>query len=320
MHQSVLLKEAVELLGVRADGVYVDATAGAGGHVRAILERLGPTGRVYAIDRDPAALARLASTADVGGDARCCLRQGNFADLSALLKAEGLESISGVLMDLGISSDQLDDPERGLSFNQDGPLDMRLCPRDDVTAAEIVNQADLTELVHIFRTYGEESRAMAVARAIVREREKAPIETTTQLADMVSRVVGRKRKHHPATRVFQALRIAVNDELGSLERGLDGALASLEEGGRLVVISFHSLEDRIVKRFMRRHEGTWESLHEGGEAWRGELPRVKRTLRKFVSAGDDEVRRNPRARSAKCRAVERVRDQFEDMSNTQRNG
>ena len=320
MHQSVLLEEAVELLGIRADGVYVDATAGAGGHVRAILERLGPTGRVYAIDRDPAALARLASLADVGGDARCRLLQGNFADFSALLKAEEIESISGVLMDLGISSDQLDNPERGLSFNQDGPLDMRLCPMDDVTAAEIVNQADLMELVHIFRTYGEESRAMAVARAIVREREKAPIETTTQLAEIVSRVVGRKRKHHPATRVFQALRIAVNDELGSLERGLDGALASLEEGGRLVVISFHSLEDRMVKRFMRRHEGIWEPLHEGGEAWRGELPRVKRMLRKFVSAGAVEVSQNPRARSAKCRAVERVPDEFEDMSDTKRNG
>ena len=314
MHQSVMLEEAVALLGVRAEGVYVDATAGAGGHVRAILERLGPKGRVYAIDRDPASLARIASMSDVGGDARCRLLQGNFADIGALMDAAGTEKVNGVLMDLGISSDQLDDPARGLSFNQDGPLDMRMCPHDALMAAHIVNQAEPLELVRIFRTYGEEPRAMAVSRAIVRERAKAPIETTTHLADIVSRVVGRKRKHHPATRVFQALRIAVNDELGSLERGLDGALASLEEGGRLVAISFHSLEDRIVKRFMRRHEGVWESLQAGGEAWRGELPRVKRVTRKFIKPGDAEVGINPRARSAKCRAVERVSDDISELS------
>ena len=291
MHHSVLLEEAVELLGIRPEGVYVDATAGAGWHVKAILAQLGPTGRVYAIDRDPGALARIAARPDVGGDERCSLIQGNFGDIAELMSAAGVEQVNGVLMDLGISSDQLDDPERGLSFNQEGPLDMRLCPNDELTAADIVNQADPFELVRIFRTYGEETRATAVSRAIVRERAKAPIETTKHLADIVCSVIGRKRKHHPATRVFQALRIAVNDELGSLERGLDGSLSVLEEGGRLVAISFHSLEDRIVKQFFR------------SMARQGELLEL---TRKPVPPSEDEIRSNPRSRSAKMRAARRT--------------
>ena len=308
MHHSVMLDEAIELLAIRSDGVYVDGTVGAGGHSRAILSHLGPTGRVLSVDCDPSALARLAADPEMGGDTRCTLVQGNFADIEILMKTADIQKVSGVLMDLGISSTQLDDPERGLSFSHDGPLDMRLDPNGPTTAADIVNSADARELCRIFREYGEERHAMRVARAILREREVAPIVTTARLAEIVSRVVGRGGKNHPATRVFQALRIEVNNELGSLEDGLNGALNMLEVGGRLVVISFHSLEDRIVKRFMRSHEGTWESLHAGGEAWRGETPCVRRVTRKPRVPTDEEVQRNSRSRSAKCRAAERVTD------------
>lgn len=310
MHHSVMLEEALALLAIRPDGIYVDGTAGAGGHTRGMLSQLGADGRVFAVDCDPTALARLAGDAGVGGDARCTLMQGNFESIGTMMKNEaGVEKVNGILMDLGYSSNQLDDPQRGFSFSKDGPLDMRLDPNAPRNAADIVNTADVDTLKYIFKTYGEEHRAHVIASAIVRERASATITTTGQLAELVSRVVGRgKRNHHPATRMFQALRIAVNDELGVLERGLDSALSVLEEGGRLVVISFHSLEDRIVKQFMRRHEGVWESLHAGGSVWRGEHPRMKRITKKPQLPAAAEIARNPRSRSAKCRAAERIGD------------
>ncbi len=309
MHEPVMVREVLDWLRVRPGGVYLDGTFGAGGHARAILERAAPNGIVLGLDRDGEALARADWVADVGGCAGCrlVLAHGNYADMARLARENGIESVDGVLLDAGVSSDQLDAPERGFGFLRDGPLDMRMDRAAGATAADWLNEAPDRELERVFREYGEERMARRIARVVVGERGRRPIRTTGALAELVCRAVGRRTgRIHPATRVFQALRIAVNDELIHLEAGLKAGLALLKRGGRMVAISFHSLEDRLAKRLFRDHEGRNVSLPAGGSAWEGLEPRVRVLTRKPVVAGATERGVNPRSRSAKLRAVERL--------------
>lgn len=298
-HRPVLLEETVGALSVRPVGRYVDGTLGRAGHTRAILARGGV---VLGIDRDDAALA------DVGalGLDGLTIAKGNHGDVASIARAHGWDAVDGVLLDLGVSSPQLDEAERGFSFLREGPLDMRMDRSGGETAADLVNGADAERLAEIFRTLGEEPQARRIARALVAAREKGTrFATTTDLADFVERLVGRHGGHHPATRVFQALRMAVNDELGELTRALDGGLAILKPGGRFAVITFESLSDRIVKRFFAAHIGKMRALQQGGEAWEGDEPKARAVTRKAVVAGAAELELNPRARSAKLRVIER---------------
>jgi 16S rRNA (cytosine1402-N4)-methyltransferase len=226
--------------------------------------------------------------------------------MAKILRAEGIAAVDGVLLDLGVSSPQLDDAERGFSFRADGPLDMRMDRSGSLTAADIVNSRTAEELTEMFRSLGEESAARRIAQAIVRARADRRIDTTLQLADLIERTVGRHGAHHPATRTFQALRMAVNDEMGELSRALSDALELLRPGGRLAVITFESLTDRIVKRFFAAHSGKMVSLQQGGERWEGELPRVCLVTRRAVTASEKEKTLNIRSRSAKLRAAERT--------------
>ena len=302
-HVPVLLVEAVTALAIRADGVYLDATFGRGGHAGAILERLAAGGRLVCLDRDPAAVA--AARARHSGDLRVAIFLAPFSALAdcADRVSPGLR-MNGILFDLGVSSPQLDDPARGFSFMQDGPLDMRMSGNQGPSAADVVNAAAERDLTRIFRDYGEERFAQRIARAIVADRKATPFTRTLQLAQMIARVCPARERHkHPATRVFQALRIHVNDELGELEAGLAAALERLQPLGRLAVISFHSLEDRIVKRFMKRHSST-DPMYSG-------LPQIPaharprlRLIGKPIVPEAAESDRNPRARSARLRVAE----------------
>lgn len=305
MHKPVMLNELAELMGIRAGGTYVDGTLGAGGHAEAILERAGPGSRLLGIDRDADAVARAAGRLSKWAS-RCVLEQGDFADMVAMAERWSLEHVDGVVLDLGLSSDQLDAPDRGFSFQQEGPLDMRMDRRQPLTAADLVNREDERTLADLLFTLGEEHAARRIARLIVEERRRAPISTTTQLANLVTRAKGQRGRLHPATKTFQALRMAVNRELESLAAGLEGALRLVSVGGRVGVITFHSLEDRAVKQAFAKHVGRWESLQAGGRAWRGEAPPVRRVTRKPVTPSREEIRANPRARSAKLRVVERT--------------
>lgn len=299
-HSPVLLEETVGALSVRPGGRYVDGTLGRAGHTRAILARGGV---VLGIDRDDAALS------DVGalGLDGLTTAKGNHGDVAAIARAHGWDAVDGVLLDLGVSSPQLDEAARGFSFLREGPLDMRMDQSAELTAADLVNGASAERLAEIFRTLGEEPQARRIARALVAAREKgARFVTTTDLADFVERLVGRRGGHHPATRVFQALRMEVNDELGELVRALDGGLAILKPGGRFAVITFESLSDRIVKRFFAAHVGKMRALQQGGEAWEGDEPKARAVTKKAVVAGAAELELNPRARSAKLRVVERA--------------
>ncbi len=304
-HVPVLREEVLEALAVKSDGRYLDATFGRGGHTAAILEQLGSAGVLLVVDRDPVAID--AARARYGKDARVRIIQGNFADMQALTAHAGFEGqFDGILMDLGVSSPQLDDPDRGFSFRGDGPLDMRMDPTQGVSAAEWLATVDERTLTDVIRRYGEERHARRVARAIIRARAEAPIVRTGRLAAVVADAVpGREPGKHPATRSFQAIRIEINGELRALETALDAALALLAPGGRLCVISFHSLEDRMVKRFLRRHATE-------DEVWRG-LPDIPaharpslRLIGKARRAGEAELDTNPRARSAVLRAAERL--------------
>lgn len=299
-HRPVLLEETVGALSVRSGGRYVDGTLGRAGHTQAILARGGV---VLGIDRDDAALS------DVGalGLNGLTVAKGNHGDVASIARAHGWDAVDGVLLDLGVSSPQLDEAERGFSFLREGPLDMRMDRSGGETAADLVNGADAERLAEIFRTLGEEPQARRIARALVAAREKGTrFATTTDLADFVERLIGRHGGHHPATRVFQALRMAVNDELGELVRALDGGLAILKPGGRFAVITFESLSDRIVKRFFAAHVGKMRALQQGGEAWEGDEPKARAVTRKAVVAGAAELELNPRARSAKLRVIERA--------------
>jgi 16S rRNA (cytosine1402-N4)-methyltransferase len=284
----------------------VDGTYGRGGHSARILAELGPTGRLLALDRDPDAVAD--ATRKFQDDFRFAIRHADFEDMRGIAEEHfGDRAVLGVLLDLGVSSPQLERPERGFSFSQDGPLDMRMNTAQGPTAAEWLASVDEAELVRVLRHYGEEPKAARVARAIAAARRSRPIATTGELADIVTRALppDRKRRIHPATRVFQAIRIAVNHELESLERGLAAAVDLLAESGRLVVISFHSLEDRIVKRFIARET-------RGDPAYAG-LPTMPPQARprlapvgKLVRATEAEVDANPRARSARLRVAVRL--------------
>ncbi|MFU8896815.1 MAG: 16S rRNA (cytosine(1402)-N(4))-methyltransferase RsmH [Gammaproteobacteria bacterium] len=304
-HAPVLLGEALEALAIRAAGSYLDATLGRGGHTAAILERLGEAGRLLAVDRDPEAIR--AGQRRFAGDERVSIARGNFAELESIAREAGFEAgFDGVLLDVGVSSPQLDDPARGFSFLRDGPLDMRMDPESGTSAAAWLAHVTEREFVRVLFEYGEERHARRIARALLQARTAAPITTTGQLADLIAAAVpGREPGKHPATRSFQAIRIFINDELAALDAALAQSLALLKPGGRLAVISFHSLEDRRVKRFIRRHS-------QVAEPWRG-LPDIPaharpplRPVGKAVRAGAAEVAANPRARSAVLRAAERM--------------
>ncbi len=301
----MLLLESLAALAVKPDGSYLDATFGRGGHAAAILGALLAEGRLVCIDRDPHAVA--AARARFGADPRVAIFLAPFSALGTCADQvrPGLQ-FDGILFDLGVSSPQLDAPERGFSFMHDGPLDMRMTAGEGRSAADVVNGLSQAELTRIFRDFGEERHAARIARAIVADRATAPFERTLQLAEMIARVAPSRERHkHPATRVFQALRIHVNDELGELEHALDAALARLKPAGRLAVISFHSLEDRVVKQFMRRHslaDPMYAGLPQIPEHARARL----RLVGKAVVPGEAETARNPRARSARLRVAERI--------------
>jgi len=307
-HVPVLLAEVLEGLAPRPGGRYIDATLGGGGHAEALLEASAPDGKLLGIDRDPEALARTGERLARFGE-RFQAAHGNFADMAQLAPSAGFGQVDGVLMDLGVSSDQLDTPERGFSFRFEGPLDMRMDTSRGMTAAEWLAVTEEREIADAIYRFGEDRDSRRIARALVRARAEGPLLTTTVVADVVERAVGGRKgaRIHPATRTFQALRMAVNRELPSVEEGVEAALALLAPGGRLAVITFHSLEDRMVKQRLRAHEGREESLHEGGSAWRGEEPRVQRIHRKPAVAGENELAANPRARSAKLRIVEKTK-------------
>ncbi len=309
MHIPVLLEETVAALAPRPGCVYVDGTLGQAGHASAVMRLAGPTGTLLGIDRDGEALAR--ARADLARDAvpgRHVLAQGGHGDLADIAAANGIAAADAILLDLGVSSDQLDTPGRGFSFRADGPLDMRMRNDAGETAADLLARLGVDEMARLFRELGEERQALRVAKAIDRARREAPITGTLQLAEIVARAVGGAHTpgRHPATRVFQALRMAVNDELGELRRAIAGGLSLLRPGGRLAIITFESLSDRVVKESFRAHCGREESLQQGGSAWRGELPRTEWILRKAVTARPEETARNPRARSAKLRAVRKA--------------
>ncbi|TBU82808.1 16S rRNA (cytosine(1402)-N(4))-methyltransferase [Pseudomonas daroniae] len=307
-HITVLLEEAVEGLSLRADGCYVDGTFGRGGHSRLILERIGPDGRLLGFDKDPLAIATGNTLA--AEDGRFVVVQRSFAELADELAVRDLAGqVGGVLLDLGVSSPQLDDAERGFSFLNDGPLDMRMDPARGVSAAQFIATAAEEEIARVFKEYGEERFAKRMARAVVARRAEQPFERTADLAQVltVANPAWEKGKN-PATRAFQGLRIHVNNELGDLERGLDAALENLEVGGRLVVISFHSLEDRIVKLFMRKHaKGEMDKLPRDlpiiPKAFE---PRLK-LIGKPQFASEAELKANPRSRSAVMRIAEKLR-------------
>ena len=301
----MLLDEAVDQLVWRASGTYVDGTFGGGGHTREILAR-HPGNRVIAFDRDLDAIERGRELAAEVGTHRLSIIHGSFASMADALDQLGVENVDGVLLDLGMSSHQLDSADRGFAFRYEGLLDMRFDQSSGQTVAELIASADESELADLIWRYGEERRSRQIARAIVTEREKSPIETTTRLAGIVSRVVGRgKSGVHPATRTFQALRIAVNEEFDALEMALVASVSRMVVGGRLVVIAFHSLEDRIVKQFIARESATCICPPEQVICTCNTTPRLRR-LGSSRKPSADEKAANPRSRSAVMRVAERV--------------
>ncbi len=303
-HIPVMLQEVLHYLQPQPGGKYIDATVGGGGHAEAILAASAPDGKLLGLDADPEAIERTQRRLH-RLEHRVILVQAHFDQLEDVANRYGFVPADGVLMDLGVSSDQLDEARRGFSFLKPGPLDMRMDPSLPHTAADLVNNLSEDELARIIRTYGEEPRARRIARAIVRNR---PIMTTTQLAELIESVVPRRpgQRLHPATRTFQALRIAVNDELGALERALPQALRVLRSGGRLVVITFHSLEDRIVKRFFQREAKDCICPPRQPVCTCGHKAQVRILTRKPVVPSAAEIAQNPRSRSAKLRAAEKL--------------
>jgi 16S rRNA (cytosine1402-N4)-methyltransferase len=307
-HLSVLPDEVLALLDPAPGGIYLDGTVGGGGHARLILEASAPDGRLIGLDRDPSALRKAAEVLAPFGD-RVVLRHRNFSEAAGVLAELGIKGLDGMLLDLGVSSHQLDEASRGFSFRGEAPLDMRMDPTSGPTAADLVNTAAAEELARIFREYGEERWAGRIARRIVQVRQQHPLTTTRQLAELVRDAVpGGKApaRIHPATRVFQALRIQVNQELEHVSRGIAEAVDLLNPGGRLVVISFHSLEDRIVKRFFQEEAKGCICPPRLPTCVCNHRPRLEVLTRKGVRASDAEIEVNPRARSAVLRAVRRI--------------
>ncbi len=303
-HVPVLLNETIEGLDIKENGIYADGTAGGGGHSSEILKRL-TTGKLISIDQDPDAISTL--TQRFKNNENSIIIKGNFADIKELLQLRGVGRLDGVLLDIGVSSHQLDTASRGFSFHEDAPLDMRMS-QSGTTAEELVNTLPMGELRRIISTYGEEKYAASIAKGIVNAREQSPIKTTLELAEIIKANVPQKvrRDGHPARKTFQAIRIAVNDELGVLVRGLDGAFEMLGSGGRLAVITFHSLEDRIVKQKMASWCQGCTCPKDFPVCVCGNKPKAKLVNRKPVCANETELDENPRARSAKLRICEKI--------------
>ena len=293
------------MLDIKPDGIYVDGTAGGGGHSAEILSRLSENGRLYSIDRDPDAIETV--TKRFEGDKRSVVLHGEFADMKELLQREGVYKVDGVILDLGVSSHQLDTAERGFSFHEDAPLDMRMS-QQGVTAADLVNTLDFKELCRILSAYGEEKYAPSIVKGILKAREEKPIETTLELAEIVKANVPQKvrRDGHPARKTFQAIRIAVNDEFGQLERGLASAFEMLNVGGRLSIITFHSIEDRIVKQAMASWCTGCTCPKDFPVCVCGNKPKAKLVNRKPIEADNEELENNKRSRSAKLRGCEKL--------------
>lgn len=304
-HVPVMLAEALKLLVTDPDGLYVDGTLGGGGHARAIAELLGPSGRLIGLDRDPEALANSAAWA-AALPGKVTLLRGNFGSLARLLDERGLGPLQGVLLDLGVSSRQLDEGERGFSFLRPGPLDMRMNPQEGRPASALVNEATEAELRRIFWEYGEEPNARRAARALVEERARRPFETTGDLAQALERALGRRSDKHPGTRIFQALRIVVNREMEELEAFLRDIPERLAPGGRLAIISYHSLEDRMVKRRFRELEPHCVCPREALRCTCGHPGMLRAVNRKSLRPSREEVLKNSRARSAHLRVAERI--------------
>lgn len=309
-HQSVLLAEAVASLAIEKSGIYVDATFGRGGHSRAILERLGPHGRLVAFDLDPEAIA-VATAEPFLSDPRFDIVHASFTSLEAEISRRGwLGQVNGVLLDLGVSSPQLDNPQRGFSFMREGPLDMRMNSSAGLDAATWINAANVHDIANVLYEYGEERFSRRIAAAIVRTRESVRITTTTQLARIIEKASPKKEKHkHPATRAFQAIRIFINEELKALQDCLPQIVNVMGVGGRMCVISFHSLEDRIVKQFIQRETDTdrYPTAFPMTEKQLKELQQTRlRKVGKSIDASEAEVENNPRARSARLRVAEKI--------------
>lgn len=304
-HRPVLLDEAVEALNVRPGGTYIDGTLGGGGHAEAVLRALGGTGRLMGIDQDPDAIE--AAGRRLGGYPGFTAVRGNFSRMRELAAGQGITAADGVLLDIGVSSHQLDDPERGFSYHHDAPLDMRMS-REGTSAYDLVNGLEGDALRDIIWRYGEEKSAGRIAGAIVRAREHGPIETTGQLAELIKEAVpaAKRRSGHPARKTFQALRIAVNGELDVLREGLEAALELLAPGGRLAVISFHSLEDRIVKQRLADFCRGCTCPPDFPVCVCGRVPKGRLVYKKGIAPGEGELEGNPRARSARLRAVEKL--------------
>jgi 16S rRNA (cytosine1402-N4)-methyltransferase len=304
-HQPVLLEEAINALNIKADGVYVDATFGRGGHSAAILDCLNDDGRLLAFDQDPQAVSY--GRQRFNDDKRIEIIHCNFRQVADMVAERGLEKkVNGVLMDLGVSSPQLDDAARGFSFSRPGPLDMRMNPEEGESAMQWLSRVSLNDLVYVLKKYGEEKSARRIAQAIIDSRNDMEITDTRQLAEIIVNAVPGYEKHkHPATRSFQAIRIFINEELQALEDGLQAAVSVLAVAGRLAVISFHSLEDRIVKRFMRNISNP-PKLPAGLPVMNADNVVPYRLVGKPCVPGEEEIKRNPRARSARLRVVERV--------------
>ncbi len=303
-HTPVMLTEVIEGLAISPDGFYIDLTFGRGGHSQAILKSLGPEGRLLAMDKDPVAVEEGSKGPFL--DPRFSIRQGSFVELQTVVESLGWQNkVNGILMDLGVSSPQLDDPERGFSFTREGPLDMRMNPQQGMDAATWLNQASNDDIIRVLREYGEERFARRIATAIVDEREQSPLQTTSQLAKLIEEAVPTREKgKHPATRSFQAIRIFINRELEELKNCLEQCLGAMSVGGRICVISFHSLEDRIVKRFFKREEK--------GDEYPPELPIKAEELHRrlkiigSIKPTQDEIKKNVRARSARLRIAEKL--------------
>jgi len=308
-HRPVLLDQTIEALGIRPDGIYLDGTAGGGGHSHAIASRL-TTGRLISLDQDPDAIQEAGKRLS---GLPATLVQTNFVHMRQVLDDLGIPGVDGILMDIGVSSHQLDAPERGFSYHHDAPLDMRMS-QSGTSAADLVATLDEKALADVFWRYGEEKFSRPIARAIVRERDKQPIETTLQLAEIVSRSVpaAARRDGHPARRVFQALRIAVNGELDCLSAALDTAFDCLNEGGRLAIITFHSLEDAMVKNRYQQWRQGCVCPREAPVCVCGRTPAARLITKKPATATEQELAENPRSRSAKLRCVEKIHDRYQD--------